>query len=212
VVARFWTRETAATFCTSAPLPGVPAPPPDRQEQAERILVGPLATGDVTPKLREAEARRVDAPEKSARLYGELAERLSDAGFQGHATVLRHRQIDALQAAGLVDDAADLAAELAVTALHRGDRLEPRRLARRLEDLAREAEAAATDRSANTRQHADVIQAAVNYVGDPLGRPEGLTAALSQDGAKALAYYSRLVLLLAEGVLAGGRETASMPD
>lgn len=67
IVARFWTRETAEVFCTGAPLPGVPAPPLDRQEQADRILVGPLKTSDVKPILREAEAERVVAPDRSAR-------------------------------------------------------------------------------------------------------------------------------------------------
>lgn len=71
IVARFWTRETAAVFCTGAPLPGVPAPPPDRQEQAERILVGPLRTSSMTPMLRQADAARASSPADSAALYGQ---------------------------------------------------------------------------------------------------------------------------------------------
>lgn len=70
IVARFWTRETAAVFCTGAPRPGVPAPLPDRQEQAEKILVGPLKTSNVTPLLREADAKRSEKPAESAVLYG----------------------------------------------------------------------------------------------------------------------------------------------
>jgi hypothetical protein len=85
-----YTRETAATFCSGASYPGFPAPPLDRQEQAERILVGPLNTSDVAPILREAEARR-NEPATAARLYGEVAERLRSAGFRGHALVLRQR-------------------------------------------------------------------------------------------------------------------------
>jgi Restriction endonuclease len=212
VVAQFWTRETAATFCTSAPLPGIPTPPPDRQEQAERILVGPLATHDVIPKLRKAEAARANTPEESARLYGELAERLISAGYPGHATVLRDRQIDALHAAGLIDDAADLAAELVVAALHHGEHHEPRRLQRRLEQAAREAKGAATARSEDTVRHAQVLEAAVNYVADPIGRADDLTAALCQDRAEALPYYGRLVLLLAEGMLAADRESVRELD
>jgi hypothetical protein len=85
-----YTRETAATFCSGASYPGFPAPPLDRQEQAERIQVGPLNTSDVAPILREAEARR-NEPATAARLYGEVAERLRSAGFRGHALVLRQR-------------------------------------------------------------------------------------------------------------------------
>src|SRR5207237_1313972 len=100
VVVRFWTRETAATFCTGAPLPGVPAPPPDRQLQAERILVGPLKTRDVLLRLREAEEKRSSAPHEAALLYRELAERLEAAGHRGHAAVMRERQTRALRDAG----------------------------------------------------------------------------------------------------------------
>jgi hypothetical protein len=212
VVAQFWTRETAATFCTSAPLPGIPTPPPDRQEQAERILVGPLATHDVIPKLRKAEAARANTPAQSVQLYGELAERLISAGFHGHATVLRERQIDALHAAGLIDDATDLAAELVVAALDHGEHHEPRRLRRRVEQMAREAKLEATARSTDTVRHAGLLEAAVDYVADPIGRAEDLTAALCKDGAKELPYYSRLVLLLAEGMLAADRESVGELD
>ncbi|MGH3696422.1 MAG: hypothetical protein ACRDRX_20925 [Pseudonocardiaceae bacterium] len=135
VVARFWTRETAEVFCTGAPLPGVPAAPPDRQEQAERILLGPLNTPDVTPLLRDAECKRAENPGGAAQLYGILAERLHDAGFRGHALVLRRRQLDALQEARLIDDAIALAGELAVAALHHGDRDEARELAHRMQEL-----------------------------------------------------------------------------
>lgn len=105
-------------------------------EQAERVLVGPLNTDDVMPILREADSKLADEPTVSASLYGDLTGRLHDAGYGGHANVLRRKQLDALKEAGHFDDAADLAAELAVAALHRGDRGEPRALAHLLGELA----------------------------------------------------------------------------
>ncbi|MDP9817486.1 hypothetical protein [Spirilliplanes yamanashiensis] len=186
VVARFWTRETARTFCTGAPPPGVPVPAPDRQAQAERILVGPLATGDVLPLLREADRRRPAEPEAAARLYGDVATRLSDDGFRGHSVLLRNRQLDALAAAGLRSAAADLAAELAVGALELGDRMTAKGLSSRTAEL-------------DGGAHAEVIGAALSYTGDPIARPNELVEALSR---ATVSYRPRLVLLLAEGVFA----------
>ncbi|NML51599.1 hypothetical protein HHL19_21750 [Streptomyces sp. R302] len=94
------------------------------------------------PILRAAKDEYATAPEQSARKYGDIATRMEDAGFRGHATVLRERQLEALQAAEARDHAADLAARLAAEALHAGDRHEPRRLAGLLDELARKAEEA----------------------------------------------------------------------
>ncbi|MDQ0750406.1 hypothetical protein QF034_004637 [Streptomyces africanus] len=202
VVARFWTRETAETFCTGAPLPGVPVPLPDRQEQAERILVGPLKTNDVAPILRQADAQRSTAPEESARLYGELANRLHDAGFRGHAVTMRGKQLDALEEARLIDQAIDLAAHLAVTALHFGERDEPKSLMHRIEKLAAQAVASGTEQSAGTQRHAHLVRAAVRSVLHPLGTFDALKTALEQPSAEEPAYQPLLVLLLAEHLLA----------
>jgi len=135
IVARFWTRETTAAFCSGAPHPGVPVPPLDRQEQAERILLGPLNTSDVTSTLRRAQARRAEDPEDAAALFGEVAERLSAAGFHGHALVLRRRQLDVLAEAALADKAIELAGELGVAALMRGERDDARTLTRLMTKL-----------------------------------------------------------------------------
>ncbi|MET8840366.1 restriction endonuclease [Streptomyces rubiginosohelvolus] len=202
IVARFWTRETAAVFCTGAPLPGVPAPRPDRQTLAERTLVGPLATDDVIPILREAETKLSEVPEDACRLYGELAARLDEAGFRGHGTALRHKQLDALQKAGLWDDSADLAARLAAVALMHGDRLEPRKLAQLLNRTAASAQSKGTVRSAVSRQHALLIDAAVTAVMHPLGSSEPLLNALGDTADDGLEYWPLLVLLLAEELIA----------
>jgi hypothetical protein len=202
VVTRFWTRETAETFCTGAPQPGVPVPPLDRQEQAEKILVGPLKTNDVAPILRQADDQRAEAPQESARLYGDLADRLDQAGFRGHAVTMRGKQLDALMDARLTDQAADLAARLAVTALHFGDRDEPRRLMHRLKKLAAEAEVAQTQNAARTQRHLRLVQAAVNSVLHPLGVCDDLKHALAEPSPEEPAYQPLLVLLLAEQLMA----------
>lgn len=201
VVTRFWTRETANVFCTGAPLPGVPAPPPNRQEQADRILLGPLNTPDVKPFLRRAEDTRAGNPGAAAELYETLAERLYDAGFRSHALVLRRRQLDALHEARLIDDAIALAGELAVAALHYGDRDEARALAHLMKDLDRGAEPQSP--GAPTRgRHIELVRAAVDDTQRPLGSPDNLWKALTTGSATEPVYQPLLVLLLAEDVLA----------
>ncbi|WP_405657243.1 hypothetical protein [Streptomyces sp. RK9] len=202
IVAQFWTRETAADFCTGAPLPGVPTPPPDRQEQAERILVGPLNTDDVAPMLRAADSRRAEAPAESATLYGDLANRLHDAGFRGHATVLRKKQLEALQEGGLFDEAADLAAELAAAALHHGDSDQARILAHQLEQFARDGTGSRTPQASATARHAALLNAAARDIAHPLVMSH-LAPALEGVGATdAPEYRPLLVLMLAEYRLA----------
>jgi len=203
VVVRFWTRETAATFCTAAPLPGVPAPPLDRQLQADRILVGPLKTPDVLLKLREAEDIRTDAPQKSALLYRELAEQLESAGHRGHAAVMRDRQTGALRDAGQPAEAAAVTARLAIDALSRGERDEARRLKHVLTSIVGETGSDADFEPPEACRHAGLVSAAVDYVGDPLGQPDDLLDALSNPNAKTVPYHTELVLVLAEGVAAG---------
>jgi hypothetical protein len=201
IVAQFWTRETAADFCTGAPLPGVPAPPPDRQEQAERILVGPLNTDDVAPLLRAADSKSVDAPQESARLYGELAQRLDDAGYRGHASVLRRKQLEALQKADLLNEAVTLAAELAAAALHHGDGNQAKILSHRLDEFAREAANAGMQLTSATTQHVALIAAAAQDISHPLTMSCLPTALDAVTEAKP-AYWPLLVLMLAEYRLA----------
>ncbi|WP_327009774.1 hypothetical protein OHA72_22600 [Dactylosporangium sp. NBC_01737] len=201
VVVRFWTRETAATFCT-APLPGVPAPPPDRQLQADRILVGPLKTPDVLLKLQTADRKRDTAPDESAELYRELAEQLEAARHRGHAAVLRGRQTGALRDAGRPVEAAAVTARLAVDAIHRGERDEARRLHHVLTKIVAETASDTDSESVEPHRHAALVSTAVEYVGDPLGRPDHLLDALSDPDAETVPYHAELVLILAEGVAA----------
>ena len=55
IVSRFWTRETAETFCTGAPLPGVAAAPPNWVRVADQILLSPLGVDGLDDQLADAE-------------------------------------------------------------------------------------------------------------------------------------------------------------
>ncbi|MFE4397702.1 MULTISPECIES: hypothetical protein [Streptomycetaceae] len=202
VVARFWTRETAAVFSTAAPLPGVPAPPPDRQAQADRILLGPLNTEDVKPLLREAETKQTAEPAEAARLYGLLASRFTEAGFRGHAMALTGRQLDALRTAGQLEEAAGLAAKLAAVALHHADWYEARRLLHVLQELSRTATEMDLVQAPLVQRDIWLVNAAIQHDGHPFGESSHLRAVLNDEHPKEDGYRPFLVLNLAEATLA----------
>lgn len=209
VVTRFWTRETAHYFCTSAALPGVPAPPLNRQEQADRILLGPLNTPDVKPLLHEAERQRHTDASRAAHLYNDLAERLQEAGFHSHALVMRRRQMTALHNAQSADEAIALAGDLAVLALRQADRSEAQALVDQACKYAREA--ANESVSQQKRQRVvELLQGAISAVERAVGPPQDLWQALLNSHEEDPHYQPQLVLLLAEDIFA--TEPQRLPD
>lgn len=204
IVARFWTRETAATFCTGAPLPGVAAPAPEWTRVADQVLLSPLGVNGLDRDLAEADLLHATDPVAAAEAYGQIAKRLAAEGFGGHAHVIWHRQLDALAAADDVDAACALAAELAALALHEGDLDRARRLSHRLDiRVGRHPDPGATARvepSAAAARHAEVIRAAIYAAEHPFGGNTPLLQALrgAPAGVAAPQYQPILVLLLAE--------------
>ena len=230
VVARFWTRETAETFCTGAPPPGVAAPAPDRLRVSDQVLRGPLSVDGSDEQLAEADALRASDPAGAAETYRRLADKLDGENFTGHAFVMRYKQLDALTEAGSVDAAAALTAQLAARVLHEGDAHQGQLLGRRLDALvqtqaqkAKEAgdpsgDAAAPDvsgagaPSTAMARHADLISAAVRVAQHPLNDRGALATLLrtTPPGLDPPDYQPLLVLLLGEMILADAVVTA--PD
>jgi hypothetical protein len=215
IVSRFWTRETAETFCTGAPLQGVPAPPPNWIRVADQILLTPLGAAGLDEQLADAERARAHHPVAAAATFQQLADALTAEGYLGHAHVLRRKQLGALVEAGEVDTAAALAADLAATALHDGDLHQARDLDHLLVQLVRSpavANAAPTSNdertsdgvSAATARHAELIDSAVPAAMHQLADSSGLAAVLRKPpaGLAAPRYQPLLVLLLGELTLA----------
>jgi hypothetical protein len=219
IVSRFWTRETAETFCTGAPLPGVAAPPPNWIRVADQILLSPLGVDGLDEQLDEADSLRTSHPAAAAATYQQLADALAAEGFTGHAHVLRRKQLDALADAGELDAAAALAAQLAATALHQADLDQARLLGHQLDELVRRqaqntrtkaADSTGSEApetvgiSAATARHAELIRAAVTGAIHPLGDSGALITVLRNPpaGLTPPTYQPLLVLLLAEMTLA----------
>jgi hypothetical protein len=220
IVSRFWTRETAETFCTGAPLPGAAAALPNWIRVADQILLSPLGVDGLDEQLSRADALRARDPAGAADLYGQLANRLATEGFTGHAHVLRHKRLDALAAADELDAVAAVTGQLAATALHEADMHQAQLLGRRLETLLRDqtektvrnaCENATESLGANpfenangmttvAARHGELISAAIYAAEHPLGDIGGLAAVLRNQPASLTAppYQPLLVLLLAE--------------
>lgn len=214
IVSRFWTRETAATFCTGAPLPGVAAAPPNWIRVADQILLSPLGVDGLDDQLADADKMRASDPMAAAGVYQQLAERLVADGFAGHAHVLRHKQLDALVDAGEIDAVAALTAQLAATALYEADIYRAESLSHRLNKAVRDRtqdttqnaneDTTCTNTSATVgvtlARHAELIDVAVRAVRHPLGDSGALSMVLREPAAELTApvYQPLLVLLMAE--------------
>jgi hypothetical protein len=230
IVSRFWTRETAETFCTGAPLPGVAAPPPNWVRVADQVLLSPLGVDGLDEQLAEADRLRSSEPAVAADLYRQLADRLSADGFLGHAHVMWRKQLDALADADELDAAAGLTARLAATALHEGDADQAQMLRHRLDILLRQqgkkhqeapgGDAAAGGKSVSpgseavseaTRRHVDLVAAATQAAGHPLGDLNALATALRGQpaGLTPPDYLPLMVLQLAELTVADTTVTPS---
>lgn len=221
IVSRFWTRETAETFCTGAPLPGVPAAPPNWIRVADQVLLSPLGVDGLQEQLAHADGLRARDPAAAAAEYRMLADTLAADGFVGHANVLRHKLLDALAEAGELDAVAALTADLAATALHEADMHQARRLAHRLDALARGQHPNSTHapdadgevEKVSTSRHAELVRAAVSAAEHPLGDTTALLRALRglPPEAEAPAYLPLLVLLLAELTTAEATAASTEP-
>ncbi|WP_204000412.1 hypothetical protein [Virgisporangium aurantiacum] len=215
IVARFWTRETAETFCTGAPLPGVSAPPPDWARVADQVLLTPLGVDGMDEDLARADELRTDQPLAAAPIYADLADRLDADGYTGHANLMRRRQLDALAAAGEEAAWAALTAQLAATALHEGDWFRARSLRMNLDPRAPrpvrvpppepgDADSGAAgdpQTRAITAWHLQLIAAAVTAATHQLADSSALITALRQPlpaGVEVPTYQPLLVLLAAE--------------
>lgn len=216
IVSRFWTRETAETFCTGAPLPGVAAALPNWVRVADQILLSPLGVDGLDEQLAAADALRADGdPAAAAEKYQQLADTLAGDGFTGHAQLLRRRQLDALAQAGQLEAVAALTASLAATALHDGDVDQARQFQFALSQHVRNhllkcepndhdpsTDPAVSDPEMDpaVKQHVELVDAALSAAGHPLGDTSALAKKLRHPpGAVGPPpYQPLLVLLLAE--------------
>lgn len=210
IVSRFWTRETADTFCTAAPTGGVAAPTPDWLHLSDMILLEPTGVAEVVDRINEADAVAERDPSTAADLLGQVAQSITEEGFPGHAQGVRRRQFDLLNKAGRHADVIELAAQLAVASLHQGHERPGQGYTSHIEQAVRAIQQDPENRNAPlddataalvslARTHVALLKAAEAATQHPTGDKDALAMQLRELPAERRpAYFPALVLLLAE--------------
>lgn len=222
IVARFWTRETADTFCTAAPTGGVAAPAPNWLHLSDMILLEPTGVAETVDLINQADGLVVRDPSSAADILGKVAQSVTEEGFAGHAQGIRRRQFDLLSKSGRHADVIELAAQLAVASLHQGHENTGHSYTERIEQAVKAMEQAVEDGSAPANEataalvsvahaHIALLNAAKVATEHPTGDKGALARQLRALPAKSRpAYFPALVLLLAE--LEGGDRIFSLPS
>ena len=161
--------------------------------------------------LAEADRRRDEQPEEAVAGYARVEQALEEGGFAGHALLIRRRRAAALRAAGKLDQAAELLADLTWVYLDRGDVGEARVVLHDLSEIvgpggAAEGESAVEAAGAvapPTRVLEQALDASVTLLQDPIDRMESLGAVVDQLVAERHPYAGRVAVLFAETALAG---------
>lgn len=214
IVSRFWTRETADTFCTAAPPSGVEAPPPNWLRLSDLILLGPTGVAELAERVDHAETLMETDPHSAADQFAEIAVAVASDGFPGHAVAMQRKQLDALSAAGMHAQVVELTAELAARALCAGSVDDAATFVNRLEQLAERrrpggnehesVDGGAESQPSNeplwrARVHLQLLRAASAALQHPLGQKEDLIKALRGiKDPRDVAYFPHLVVLLVE--------------
>jgi hypothetical protein len=222
IVSRFWTRETANTFCTAAPPAGVAAPAPNWLHLSDMILLQPTGVAGVVDRINTADALVESDPSAAADILGEVAQSVTEQGFPGYAQGIRRRQFDLLNVAGRHGDVVELSAQLAVVSLHQGQEDTARTYITSIEQAMKAVEqhavaenettdAAAAELVSTARTHINLLNAAESATAHPTGEKDALAQQLRSLSAKNRPdYFPALVLLLAE--LEAADRIFSIPD
>jgi hypothetical protein len=205
----------------SPPSPTLPIPAPqpsgaisklpglDGMALADAVMRGPVEAAEVAGVLTEADRRRDGQPEEAAAGYARVEQALDARGFAAHALLIRRRRAAVLQAAGRLDDAAELLAESLWLYLGQGDVDEAGIVLHELErvvgpepsgdDTSTPAPKAVT---LQTRLLRDALEAAVTLVQDPIDQMDDLGGVVEQLVMQRHPYAGRVAVLFAETALA----------
>jgi hypothetical protein len=214
IVRIFFGDSVAERFCLPSEPQAAPVAtsPLDTVALADAVMRGPVEATGMADVLAEADRRRTDQPEEAVAGYAQVEQALEQGRFAGHAVLIRRRRAAALQAAGRLDEAAELLADLTWVYLDRGDVGEARVVLHELseivgpdrdESVAERAGAVAP----KTRLLEQALDASVTLLQDPIDRMESLGTVVDQLVAERHAYAGRVAVLFAETALAAEQTT-----
>jgi hypothetical protein len=217
IVRIFFGDLVAERFCLPSEPQAAPVAtsPLDTVALADAVMRGPVEATGMADVLAEADRRRTDQPEEAVAGYARVEQALEQGRFAGHAVLIRRRRAAALQAAGRLDEAAELLADLTWVYLDRGDVGEARVVLHELseivgpegpdrdESVAERAGAVAP----KTRLLEQALDASVTLLQDPIDRMESLGTVVDQLVAERHPYAGRVAVLFAETALAAEQTT-----
>lgn len=212
IVRIFFGDSVAERFCLPSEPQAAPVAthPLDTAALADAVMRGPVETTGMADVLAEADRRRADRPREAAGGYARVEQALEQGGFAGHALLIRRRRTAALQAAGQLDEAAELLGDLTWIYLERGDVGEARVVLHELSEVVGPASTAEDEAAAEgsgavapqTRLLEQALDASVTLLQDPIDRMESLGAVVDELIAKRHSYAGRVAVLFAETALA----------
>jgi hypothetical protein len=184
----------------------VPTSRLDTAALADAVMRGPVEAIGMEHALAEADRRRDDRPEAAAAGYAEVERALEQNEFTGHALLIRRRRAAALRAAGQLDQASELLADLTWVYLNRGDIGEARVILHELSGIVA-AEGSEEALAPHTRLLEKALDAVVTLLQDPIDRMEPLGAVVDRLVAEYHPYAGRVAVLFAETALAAEQPT-----
>jgi hypothetical protein len=123
LVEQFFGEDVARRFCVSASFPASASRLPAAVTGGiplEMIMRGPVRTLGFDARFEEATGQEQDDPGAAASTFADIADRLSAAGYGGHADALRRRAVQAYNAAGQYQDAVWLHTRIVAEAILAG--------------------------------------------------------------------------------------------
>jgi hypothetical protein len=136
IVIKYFGPRAAERFCSPYVVAAVEVPGPDAIATADAVLRGPLMMANAQELLDEAKELVTDNPAASLALYRDVQDRLTSAGFPGHAAEFDHTVAALCVRTGEESAAIRLLLDALWAAERAGDSLRTGRVAGTLRELA----------------------------------------------------------------------------
>jgi hypothetical protein len=187
LVEQFFGENVALRYCLSASFPASAAPGPASVKegiQLETIMRGPVRALGFDARFDEAAGQEQVSPGAAAFTFADIANRLSAAGYGGHADALRRRAVQAYNAAGQFSDAAWLHTRIVAGAILAGRWTDVPGLLWVMHRLIDEQTSHGETADVGLTAVVSVLDAAGPLFGDPLLLPGSTAAAVAAAAAQ----------------------------
>ena len=182
LVEQFFGEDVTRRFCVPASFPASAGPRPASVTDSIPpgiIMRGPVRTLGFDARLDEAVGQEQGNPGAAAFTFADIADRLSAAGYVGHADALRRRAVHAYNAAGQYPPAAWLHTRIVAEAILAGRWTDVPGMLWVLHQLINEQTSHGETADAGLTAVISVLDAAGSLLGDPMLLPESTATAVA---------------------------------